>query len=38
MTKPLLVDTGDEEVDRMLTGYMRVMVGYREEIMKKVER
>ena len=35
---PLRVDTRDPEVDRMLTGYMRVIVGYREEVVKKVER
>jgi predicted polyphosphate/ATP-dependent NAD kinase len=36
--KPLLVDTGDREVDQKLTGYMRVIVGYREEVVKKIER
>jgi len=36
--KPLLTDTGDEKVDRMLTGYAKVTVGYREHIMKKIER
>ena len=36
--KPLLVDTGDEEVDKMLAGYIRVIVGYREEVMKRIER
>jgi predicted polyphosphate/ATP-dependent NAD kinase len=36
--KPLRVDTGDSEVDMMLTGYMRVTAGYREEVVKKVER
>jgi predicted polyphosphate/ATP-dependent NAD kinase len=36
--KPLLVDTGDEEVDKMLAGYIRVTVGYREEVMKRIER
>ena len=36
--KPLRVDTGDSEVDMMLTGYMRVIAGYIEEVVKKVER
>ena len=35
--KPLRVDTGDSEVDMMLTGHMRVIAGYREEVVKKVE-
>jgi predicted polyphosphate/ATP-dependent NAD kinase len=35
--KPLLVDTGDEEVDEILTGYMKVIVGYGEEVVKKIE-
>ncbi len=35
--KPLFVDTGDEDVDRMLGGYIRVIVGYREEVVKKIE-
>jgi predicted polyphosphate/ATP-dependent NAD kinase len=38
ITKPFLVDTGDEEVDKGLTGYVRVLVGYSEEVVKKVER
>jgi predicted polyphosphate/ATP-dependent NAD kinase len=32
-----LVDTGDEEVDEILTGYMKVIVGYGEEVVKKIE-
>ena len=34
--KPLLVDTGDTEVDNMLRGYMRAVTGYREEMVYKV--
>jgi len=34
--KPLLVDTGDDEVDDMLKGYMRVVTGFREEMVYKV--
>ena len=36
--KPLLVDTGDEEVDRMFTGYAKVITGYKEHVMKKIAR
>lgn len=34
--KPLYVDTSNEEVDNMLSGYMKVIVGYKEEIMYPV--
>ena len=33
----LLVDTGDREMDEMLHGYRRVVIGYREEMMLKTE-
>ncbi len=34
--RPLLVDTGDRAVDRMLSGYMRVITGYKEETIYKI--
>ena len=34
--KPLLVDTGDEEVNQLLMGYKRVVTGYGEEMVCKV--
>ncbi len=34
--KPLLVDTGDGEVDQVLKGYRRVITGYGEEMVCKV--
>jgi predicted polyphosphate/ATP-dependent NAD kinase len=36
MLKPLLVDTGEEDVDRRLRGYRKVVTGYREETVCKV--
>lgn len=35
--KPLLIYTGDEEVDRLYSGYYRVKIGYRDEIMYPVK-
>lgn len=34
--EPLLVDSGDPEVDEMLAGYLTVIVGYREKVMYRV--
>lgn len=34
--KPLYVDTGDEETNRYLSGYMRVVVGYEDIVVVKV--
>jgi predicted polyphosphate/ATP-dependent NAD kinase len=34
--QPLLVDTGDVEVDALLAGYFRVVTGYRERMIYKV--
>ena len=34
--QPLRVDTGDRAVDEMLSGYVRVVTGYGEQIVYKV--
>ena len=34
--RPLRVDSGDAELDRMLSGYMRVVTGYRNEAVCRV--
>lgn len=34
--KPLYADTGDEEINRYLEGYIRVIVGYKDIIMARV--
>lgn len=34
--RPLWVDTGDRAVDRMLSGYVRVVTGYNEQVICKV--
>jgi predicted polyphosphate/ATP-dependent NAD kinase len=34
--RPLLVDTGDPEVDRLMSGYLQVVTGYHEKIIYKV--
>ncbi len=33
---PLWADTGDGEVDELLSGYFAVIVGYKESVMYKV--
>jgi predicted polyphosphate/ATP-dependent NAD kinase len=35
-TQPLLVDTGDREVDEMLSGYVTIVTGYNERAVRKV--
>ncbi len=34
--RPFLVDTGDRTVDKLLSGYIRVITGYNEEIVYKI--
>jgi predicted polyphosphate/ATP-dependent NAD kinase len=34
---PLLVDTGDEEIDKHLSGYVQVISGLGERIVLKIE-
>jgi predicted polyphosphate/ATP-dependent NAD kinase len=35
--RPLLVDTGDPELDGELTGYLPVITGYKEKSMTRIE-
>jgi predicted polyphosphate/ATP-dependent NAD kinase len=35
-SEPLRVDTGDRDVDQLLSGYMTVVTGYRERAVRKV--
>jgi len=32
--QPLLVDIADEKVGKMLTGYMKVVIGYKQVVVK----
>jgi predicted polyphosphate/ATP-dependent NAD kinase len=34
--RPLLVDTGDADVDQSLSGYIRVVVGYNDELVMRI--
>jgi predicted polyphosphate/ATP-dependent NAD kinase len=34
--QPLRVDSGDPEVDRLLSGYIEVITGYRETVIYRV--
>jgi predicted polyphosphate/ATP-dependent NAD kinase len=36
--KCLRVDTGDEEMDKLLQGLIKVIIGYKEELVCKIER
>lgn len=35
-TQPLLVDTGDPDVDQMLSGYLTVVTGYNERAVRRI--
>ncbi|MFX1424556.1 MAG: hypothetical protein ACFFB2_19725 [Promethearchaeota archaeon] len=34
--RPLLVDTGDKEVDKLLSGYIQVITSYKESAIYRV--
>lgn len=34
--RPLLVDTGDQEVDQLLSGYVEIVTGYKERMIYKI--
>jgi predicted polyphosphate/ATP-dependent NAD kinase len=37
MGQPLLVDSGDAAVDALLTGYMRIVLGYNEFAVYRIQ-